>query len=244
MRTGIYVDFENISSNGLGSIQFRELRKHYEGLGPVTQVYVYMAYDEAQERERPSFGAFRRGCRARIANAGFSLNTKEPKVYQGSEGEIISKANFDVEMAVDILQHSDRLDRVILMSGDGDFVYLVKALQSKGICVEVAAYMGLSNDLIKSCNSLINPLLIPGTHYSGDISFKYVFKVTGFDFREMMMDIEYLDGPPSSLSPDDPAWKRERVRATREMFDTRRFTPGRILGWTGAHGLSSYYDIA
>ena len=155
-----------------------------------------------------------------------------------------TKANVDVDLTVDVLLHSERLDRVVLMSGDGDFVRLVQALQDKGIWVDVAANQGISGELSRCCNLLTNPLLIPGVHYSPEYSFKRVFRVTGFNVREMTMGVEYIKKPPASLSPDDPAWIREEVRVNREMYESRRFTPGRILGWTGADGLSAYHDIA
>ncbi|HCA5885642.1 TPA: NYN domain-containing protein [Pseudomonas aeruginosa] len=91
-----------------------------------------------------------------------------------------------------MLLHSERLDRVVLMSGDGDFLRLVQALQDKGIWVDVAAYQGVSGELARACNQLTNPLLIPGVHYSPEYSFKRVFRVTGFNMREMAMSIEYL----------------------------------------------------
>jgi uncharacterized LabA/DUF88 family protein len=50
------------------------------------------------------------------------------------------KANFDVELAIDILTMSERLDTVTLVSGDGDFRRLVELVQSKGVRVEVAAF--------------------------------------------------------------------------------------------------------
>jgi uncharacterized LabA/DUF88 family protein len=50
------------------------------------------------------------------------------------------KANFDVELAIDVLTMSERLDTVTLVSGDGDFRRLVELVQSKGVRVEVAAF--------------------------------------------------------------------------------------------------------
>lgn len=50
------------------------------------------------------------------------------------------KANFDVELAIDVLTMSDRLDIVSLVSGDGDFRRLVELVQSKGVRVEVVAF--------------------------------------------------------------------------------------------------------
>jgi uncharacterized LabA/DUF88 family protein len=50
------------------------------------------------------------------------------------------KANFDVELAIDVLTMSDRLDVVSLVSGDGDFRRLVELVQGKGVRVEVVAF--------------------------------------------------------------------------------------------------------
>jgi len=50
------------------------------------------------------------------------------------------KANFDIELAIDILTMSDRLDIVVLMSGDGDFARLVELIASRGVRVEVVAF--------------------------------------------------------------------------------------------------------
>jgi uncharacterized LabA/DUF88 family protein len=50
------------------------------------------------------------------------------------------KANFDIELAIDILTMSERLDVVVLMSGDGDFRRLVELIASRGVRVEVVAF--------------------------------------------------------------------------------------------------------
>jgi uncharacterized LabA/DUF88 family protein len=50
------------------------------------------------------------------------------------------KANFDIELAVDILTMSDRLDIVVLLSGDSDFKRVLELVESKGVRVEVAAF--------------------------------------------------------------------------------------------------------
>ena len=58
------------------------------------------------------------------------------------------KANFDIELAIDILTMSDRLDVVVLLSGDGDFRRLVELIASRGVRVEVAAFgETVSNEL-------------------------------------------------------------------------------------------------
>ncbi len=66
---------------------------------------------------------------------GFKVVTKPLKRF--ADGTI--KANVDIEMACDIIEMLDRLDVVVLVSGDGDFQRLVEVIQGKGIRVEVMA---------------------------------------------------------------------------------------------------------
>jgi uncharacterized LabA/DUF88 family protein len=60
------------------------------------------------------------------------------------------KANFDIELAIDILTMSDRLDIVVLMSGDGDFRRLVELIASRGVRVEVAAFSETASGELKT----------------------------------------------------------------------------------------------
>lgn len=67
---------------------------------------------------------------------GYRIVTKPLKRY--GDGSI--KANFDVELAIDILTMCDRLDVVSLVSGDGDFRRLVEMVASRGVRVQVVAF--------------------------------------------------------------------------------------------------------
>ncbi|MDZ4278154.1 MAG: NYN domain-containing protein [Dehalococcoidia bacterium] len=71
-----------------------------------------------------------------FVDIGYRVVTKPLKRY--ADGSM--KANFDVELAMDVLMMSDRLDIVSLVSGDGDFRRLVELVQSKGVRVEVIAF--------------------------------------------------------------------------------------------------------
>lgn len=64
------------------------------------------------------------------------------------------KANFDIELAIDILTMSDRLDVVVLMSGDGDFRRLVELVASRGVRVEVVAFSETASNDLKSVADL------------------------------------------------------------------------------------------
>ncbi len=73
---------------------------------------------------------------APVVNQGYKVVTKEWKRF--ADGGM--KANFDIELAVDILTMSDRLDVVVLLSGDGDFKRVIELVESKGVRVEVCAF--------------------------------------------------------------------------------------------------------
>ena len=50
------------------------------------------------------------------------------------------KGDWDMEMALDILDMAPKLDVVVLVSGDGDFTSLVRRVKSMGPRVEVVAF--------------------------------------------------------------------------------------------------------
>ncbi|MDX2242261.1 MAG: NYN domain-containing protein [Leptolyngbyaceae cyanobacterium bins.302] len=90
-----------------------------------------------------------------LSYSGFRVITKV--VSQAPDGT--KKANLDVEIAVDMMQLSQHCDTAVLVSGDGDFVYVVDAIAMKGVRVEV---VGL--------RSMTNSNLIDAAHYYIDLA--------------------------------------------------------------------------
>ena len=56
---------------------------------------------------------------------------------------------------------SENLDRILLATGDGDFIQVVKALQNKGCRVEVMALDNVSTDLRNEVDMFMSGYLIP-----------------------------------------------------------------------------------
>ena len=50
------------------------------------------------------------------------------------------KGNLDIEIAIDMLELADKIDRAILFSGDGDFAPLLKKVGMKGVRTQVVSY--------------------------------------------------------------------------------------------------------
>jgi uncharacterized LabA/DUF88 family protein len=90
---------------------------------------------------------------------GYKVVSKDIHKYEG--GRI--KANLDIEIAVDILLLSENLDVVVLISGDGDFVRLLEAVQSKGVRCEVISFgISTSNELIDAADLFTEISALPG----------------------------------------------------------------------------------
>ena len=84
---------------------------------------------------------------------GFTVVTKEVKSFNDQEGSRNVRSCLDMEMAINAMELSDRLDTVILCTGDGDFKPLIEALARKGLHVEVCALREMtSTDLIATAD--------------------------------------------------------------------------------------------
>ncbi|MBI4137886.1 MAG: NYN domain-containing protein [Candidatus Sungbacteria bacterium] len=72
-----------------------------------------------------------------LAKNGIETREKDLQTFPGG----VKKADWDVGIAMDAVKIGNRLDALIVMSGDGDFVPLIEYLHEVyGIRVEVAAF--------------------------------------------------------------------------------------------------------
>ena len=79
---------------------------------------------------------------------GYSMITKPTKEFTDSMGRRKIKGNMDIELAVDMMEMADRLDHVVLFSGDGDFRSLIEAVQRRGVRVTVISSIRSSPPMI------------------------------------------------------------------------------------------------
>ncbi len=67
-----------------------------------------------------------------------------------------------MDLAIDALLQARNLDRIILLTGDGDFIRLVLALQNMGCRVEVIGFNNVSRELKEAADSYLSGYLVPG----------------------------------------------------------------------------------
>lgn len=90
-----------------------------------------------------------------LRRIGFEVRLKP--YIQRSDGS--SKGDWDVGIAVDALDYAEHVDRVVLVSGDGDFDLLVTRLIRKyGVTVEVYGVKALTADSLVQAASHYIPI--------------------------------------------------------------------------------------
>lgn len=75
----------------------------------------------------------------KLASFGYDLYLKPVKTYDQDTDSPKRKANCDVEMAYYLMRDIDHFDRAVILSGDGDFLPILKHLKEKGKDVIVLA---------------------------------------------------------------------------------------------------------
>ena len=68
----------------------------------------------------------------KLEKFGYKLFLKPVKIYEQEDGTTRRKANCDVDMAFHLMKEKDNIDRVIILSGDGDFLPVLKYLRETG----------------------------------------------------------------------------------------------------------------
>ncbi|TWI47264.1 NYN domain-containing protein [Pseudomonas duriflava] len=242
MRTGIYVDSDNISSSGGSYMRYETLRRFYEASSTVMIARAYHAFDEVLAEEKPEYANWHAAHVSRIQGAGFRLFIKPVKRYTNDTGTS-RKGNVDVELTVEVLTQADKLDRVVLVTGDGDFVALVHALQSKGIRVEVIAFKNVSSDLVQSADVFLNGYLVPDILAGEAQPRDRVIQIMSVDLNAQKAFYTHLTQAPATFSPDDPAWVRGEIKLTKSMIDSRNFRPGKILAWRGRNADEQAFEV-
>jgi len=89
-----------------------------------------------------------------LKKQGFEVKVKDLQIFAGGA----KKGDWDVGLAVDAIRMADKVDAIILVTGDGDFVPLVQYLQeNKGCLVEVISFAkSTSSKLIEAADDYLD----------------------------------------------------------------------------------------
>lgn len=137
-RVGVLVDVSNMyhSARNLYNrkTNFKEILKQAVADRKLIRATAYAISTENQE-EAPFFEA--------LEQQGFEVKMKDLQIFAGGA----KKGDWDVGLSIDAIRLAGKLDVIVLVSGDGDYLPLVSYLQNnKGCLVEIMAFR-------KTCSS-------------------------------------------------------------------------------------------
>lgn len=162
LKGGIFIDGANLSRCGGWKMDFRVLWTLVEAQGvTIVRANNYLVVDKEREATDAEWRDKKQGYRDAVRRAGFHVVAKTVRRYKDEEGNETVKANADVDMAVDALLQSEQLDYVLLGTGDGDFLRLVRALQNRGKRVDLLAFSHVNGELKREVDYHFNGYLMP-----------------------------------------------------------------------------------
>jgi uncharacterized LabA/DUF88 family protein len=129
-RVGVFVDVQNVyyaARQLKGKLDFDALLLNVVRDRRLIQAKAYVV--ESQEIDQSGFIAM-------LQQRNIEVRRKTLRVR--SDGSM--KGDWDMEMALEILDAAPKLDVIVLVSGDGDFTSLVNRVKAMGPRVEVAAF--------------------------------------------------------------------------------------------------------
>jgi uncharacterized LabA/DUF88 family protein len=183
-RVGVFVDVQNVyySARQLeGKLDFDALLQAAVQDRRLIQATAYVV--ESKEIDQSQFIA-------RLQKRGIDVRRKTLQVR--ADGSM--KGDWDMELALDILEAAPRLDVVVLVSGDGDFTSLVKRVKSMGPRVEVLAFpQNTAKSLLEAADQF-QPL---------DRKFMIAAKTVKVAARKRLPDPEPAEAGSSGPGPEE-----------------------------------------
>lgn len=134
-RVGIFIDAQNLyhSAKNLyhAKVNFGQIVKDALAGRALIRAVAYVITTESGD-ETAFFEA--------LVKVGIETKTKDLQIFSSGS----KKADWDVGLAVDAIKLAPKLDAIIIVSGDGDFIPLVEYLQIHSGCQVEAVTFGRS----------------------------------------------------------------------------------------------------
>ncbi len=160
-RVGVFIDTQNLYHSAKNiyntRVNFGEVVKDSLDGRQLIRAVAYVITTEAGD-EKNFFEA--------LEKMGIETKTKNLQIFSGGA----KKADWDVGLAVDAIKLAPKLDAIILLTGDGDFVPLVEYLQvNEGCQVEVVSFgKSSSSRLIEVCDDFMDLDIDPSKYLLGN----------------------------------------------------------------------------
>ena len=148
-RISVFIDAANLyhaSTNASIRVDFVQIANWFKEHNKNVDLRFYTAYDPDNSKQIQFLDD--------LIKVGYLVIKKPIKDF----GTFI-KGNMDIELAVDAINNKDTYDTLILISGDGDFTYLVNSLEKnykKTIILSVGGYTSFELHLVADSYYFMN----------------------------------------------------------------------------------------
>lgn len=130
-RLGVFVDVQNMFYSAKyqyrSKLDFSKLLEHAVGGRDLVRAIAYLV--QTPDIDQTNFMAM-------LQSTGYEVRTKSLRLRPDGT----AKGDWDMGIALDTITLSARLDTIVLVTGDGDFVDLVSLLRAQGVRVEVLSF--------------------------------------------------------------------------------------------------------
>ena len=146
-RVGVFVDVQNMfySAKHLyqAKINYRRMLEDLTGGRQLVRAVAYLV--TKPEVDQTAFVDA-------LTRLGYEIKVKYLKIRPDGS----AKGDWAMEMSLDVMAIASRLDTVVLVTGDGDYVPLVERLQMQGVRVEVVGFpQNTASELMNCAQSFV-----------------------------------------------------------------------------------------
>jgi len=138
-RVAIFIDTQNLyhsaKANFRANVNYEELMRVAVLGRRLVRAFAYVI-KSAESTEEKFFDA--------LEDIGIEMRMKDLQVFHTGA----KKADWDVGIAVDMIRLTEKVDVIVLASGDGDFLEVIRYCQSRGVRVEIMAFEKTTNSKI------------------------------------------------------------------------------------------------
>ncbi|KKR79667.1 MAG: hypothetical protein UU24_C0004G0005 [Candidatus Nomurabacteria bacterium GW2011_GWA2_40_9] len=147
-RVGVFIDTQNLyhSARNLykARVNFGAVLRDAVAGRKLVRAVAYVITTEAGD-EKNFFEA--------LTKLGIETKTKDLQIFHTGT----KKGDWDVGLTVDAIKMAPRLDSVVIISGDGDFIPLVEYLQTMGVQVELVSFQqSTSSNLLNAVDDFVD----------------------------------------------------------------------------------------
>lgn len=193
-RVGVFIDTQNVYHSAKNiyhaRANFGNILKDAVAGRHLIRARAYAVTTETGE-EKGFFEA--------LEKIGIEMRLKELQVFSGGA----KKADWDVGLAVDAITASPKVDAIVLVTGDGDFVPLVEYLKRHDDCqVEVLSFgRSTSQKLKEACDEFIDLDKDPR---------RYLLNYRGGSRRSFGRNVQ-VSAPEDSIASEEEARETGRI---------------------------------